>query len=320
MAAVDRIEQHTAFLATLSRLDGQLAVVTGANSGLGLEAVCGLAALGARVILAARSAERNEAALATLLQRVPNAQAETASLDLASLASLEQFAAALNDRFPAIDILVNNAGVMGLPVRRETRDGFEMQFGVNHLGHFALTGRLKPLLEASQRGGIVIAVASLAASDGLIYFDDLQCRHHYTPFRAYRQSKLANLMFGEELARRAKAEGWKLHTRIVHPGWARTQIVLNGPGSSGGNVISWLTETGAKVAFGLLGQTAAEGAEPYLYAAASALAEDGGYYGPTGRGERTGTPGRVSVPDSAKDRAVARHLWDVSARLTGVEF
>lgn len=225
----DRIEQHTAFLNTLNRLDGRTAVVTGANSGLGLETACGLASLGAKIILASRSEDRNLAALALLQERVPEATtAETMQLDLASLASIERFANDLRGRLSTLDLLVNNAGVMAPPVRGETADGFEMQFGVNHLGHFALTGRLKPLLEASATGGVVVAVASLAAWKARIRFDDLQSRYRYSPFDAYRQSKLSNLLFGQELARRSRAARWNLHGRIAHPGWARTQLVVNG--------------------------------------------------------------------------------------------
>lgn len=317
----DRLERHTAFLNTLNRLDGRTAVVTGANSGLGLETACGLASLGARVILASRSEERNAAALATLRKRVPDASAETAQLDLASLASIERFTNDLRDRLTALDILVNNAGVMAPPVRRETADGFEMQFGVNHLGHFALTGRLKPLLEASPReGGVMVAVASLAAWKARIHFDDLQSRHRYSPFDAYRQSKLANLLFGQELARRSRASGWNLHSRIAHPGWSQTQLVVNGPGSGKQSLPSWVMETGAKVAFRWFGQSAASGAEPFLYAAASPLAHDGCYYGPDGAGERTGKSELAIVPPSANDPRVARRLWEVSERLTGVTF
>ncbi|BCI68322.1 oxidoreductase [Acetobacter aceti] len=317
----DAIERHTTFLNTLNRLDGRTAVVTGANSGLGLETACGLASLGARVILASRSEERNAAALRILQQRVPGAAAETAPLDLASLASIERFANTLRDRLTSLDILVNNAGVMAPPVRKETADGFEMQFGVNHLGHFALTGRLKPLLEASRKeGGVVVAVASLAAWKSRIHFDDLQSRHRYSPFDAYRQSKLANLLFGQELARRSRSLGWKLHARIAHPGWSQTQLVVNGPGSGKQNLSSWVMETGAKVAFHLFGQSAACGAEPFLYAAASPLAHDGCYYGPDGAGERTGKTDLAIVPPSAHDPRVARRLWEVSERLTGVTF
>lgn len=317
----DRIEQHTAFLNTLNRLDGRTAVVTGANSGLGLETACGLASLGAKIILASRSEDRNLAALALLQERVPEATtAEAMQLDLASLASIERFANDLRGRLSTLDLLVNNAGVMAPPVRGETADGFEMQFGVNHLGHFALTGRLKPLLEASATGGVVVAVASLAAWKARIRFDDLQSRYRYSPFDAYRQSKLSNLLFGQELARRSRAARWNLHGRIAHPGWARTQLVVNGPGGGKKTPASWIVETGANLAFRWFGQSAACGAEPFLYASASQLAHDGCYYGPGGSGERTGKTELAIVPQSAQDPQIARRLWEVSERLTGVTF
>ncbi|NHO32114.1 SDR family oxidoreductase [Acetobacter fallax] len=312
--------ERGSFLSTLERLDGQVAVVTGANSGLGFETACDLARLGARVILASRSTERNEMAVRTLVDRVPSARVEAASLDLASLASVEEFSDRLAGRVSSVDVLVNNAGVMAPPERLETKDGFELQFGVNHLGHFALTGRLKPLLETSPGGGIVIAVASLAAWKGRILFDDLQSRYRYVPFHAYDQSKLANLMFGMELSRRAMTEGWNLHSRIAHPGWARTQLIVNGLGSRTGNMLTRVTELGAHVAFRLLGQSAADGAEPFVYAAASPKARDGQYYGPTGAGERRGAPGLAVIPPSAQHPAIAKRLWEVSERLTDVGF
>ncbi|NHN83099.1 SDR family NAD(P)-dependent oxidoreductase [Acetobacter musti] len=314
------MNDRRSFLSSLERLDGRVAVVTGANSGLGFEAACDLAMLGARVILASRNTERNEAAVRKLLSRIPSAQAESASLDLASLASVKKFSDRLAERVSSVDVLINNAGVMAPPDRLETQDGFELQFGVNHLGHFALTGWLKPLLEASPDRGIVIPVASLAAWKGRIQFDDLQSRYRYVPFHAYNQSKLANLMFGMELCRRAMTEGWKLHVRIAHPGWARTQLIINGLGSGTGSLLTRVTELGANVAFRLMGQSAAEGAEPFVYAAASGKAEDGNYYGPTGAGERTGPPGLAAIPPSARHPGIAKRLWDVSERLTGIVF
>ncbi|GBR05163.1 SDR family oxidoreductase [Acetobacter oeni] len=313
-------DERGSFLSSLERLDGKVAVVTGANSGLGFEAACDLALLGARVILASRNVERNDAAVRELASRVPGARVEAAPLNLASLASVAEFSDRLAGRVSAVDVLINNAGVMAPPRRLETKDGFELQFGVNHLGHFALTARLKPLLECAPDGGIVVAIASLAAWKGQIRFDDLQSRYRYVPFHAYNQSKLANLMFGMELARRAKIEGWKLHARIAHPGWARTRLIVNGMGSGTGGVLTLVTELGANIAFQLLGQSAAEGAEPFVYAAASSQAEDGQYYGPTGAGERRGPPGPAVIPPSAQRPDIAKRLWDVSERLTDVGF
>ncbi|MBO1360777.1 SDR family oxidoreductase [Acetobacter sacchari] len=304
----------------MTRLDGKLALVTGANSGLGFEAACGLAALGARVVLAARNPTRNEEALARLKARIPHAQAETAFLDLASLDDVTAFASAFAGKEAALDILVNNAGVMAPPMRQETADGFELQLGVNHLGHFALTARLMPLLRASPGGATVVPVASLAAWRGRIQFDDLQSRYHYSAFTAYRQSKLANLLFATELARKAHANGLPLHVRAAHPGWSRTSIGLNGPSLGATALRAKLSERVISLAFGALGQSAEDGARPVIYAAASPKAEDGLYYGPSDRGERRGPPGLAIIPPSARGTATARRLWDVSERLTGVTF
>lgn len=313
--------RHQEFLNSLERLNGRVAVVTGANSGLGFEVACGLAERGAEVFLAARNAERNTQALRQLRQRVPSARVRAVTLDLASLASIRHCVEQLKGDVPAVDILVNNAGVMGLSTRQETQDGFELQFGVNYLGHFALTGRLKPLLEAAPRGGgVVVGVASLAAWKGRLHFDDLQSRHCYSPFGAYRQSKLADLIFTLELARRAQARGWRLHVRAAHPGWASTKVVTNGPGSAGPTALRWLYRVVGGGVFRTFGQPATEGAEPILYAAAAAWAEDGHYYGPDGPGERFGVTGPAVVPPMAVDPVLARRLWEVSERLTGVRF
>ncbi len=298
------------------RLDGRSAIVTGASGGLGFETALGLARRGAGVLLAARNAARAEAALQRLRAAVPDAEARVLPLDLADLGSVRSFADAVVTGGRPLDILVNNAGVMAYPTRRITRDGFEEQFGTNYLGHFALTGRLMPALLRAEGGGRVVSLASLAHVQGRIALDDLQGETRYDPWTAYRQSKLAMLIFARALQRRADAAGWPLRSVAAHPGWAVTDIISNGPGQG---------RTGLKPAlmnavFRLFGQSAADGALPILYAATAPDAEPGGYYGPTGRGERTGPVGPSRVMPQARDETVARALWDASERLTGVRF
>ena len=298
------------------RLDGRSAVVTGASGGLGFETALGLARRGAAVTLAARNAAKAGAALERLRAAAPGAEARVGLLDLADLASVRGFAAARCADTRPLDILVNNAGVMAFPTRRTTRDGFEEQFGTNYLGHFALTGLLLPALCRAPGGGRVVSLASLAHVQGRIALDDLQGERRYDGWTAYRQSKLAMLIFARELQRRADAAGWPLRSVAAHPGWAVTDIISNGPAEGRGGLKPALMN----LAFRLLGQSAADGALPILYAATMAQAEPGGYYGPAGRGERTGPVGPSRVMPQARDAASAAALWDASERLTGVRF
>ena len=297
------------------RLDGRRAIVTGASGGLGYEAALGLARRGATVVLAARDADKAEAARRRIVAAAPDADLRFGALDLADLASVEDFADGFARR-GAVDILIDNAGVMAYPKRRTTRDGFEAQFGVNYLGHFALTARLMPSLLRAEGGARVVSVASLAHVGGRIALDDLQGERRYDPWTAYRQSKLAMLIFARELQRRADAAGWAIRAVAAHPGWAVTDIISNGPAEGRGG----LKPAMMNFAFRLLGQSAAEGALPVLYAATAPDAAPGGYYGPTGRGERTGPVGPSRVMPQAADEATARALWDASERLTGVRF
>ncbi|WP_237478012.1 SDR family oxidoreductase [Lichenibacterium dinghuense] len=297
------------------RLDGRRAVVTGASGGLGFETALGLARRGAAVVLAARDPGRAEAARRRIAGAVPGADVGFARLDLADLASVAAFAAGVVASGP-LDVLVCNAGVMAFPTRRTTRDGFEEQFGTNYLGHFALAARLMPALTGAGGAARVVSVASLAHVQGRIDLDDLQGATRYDPWTAYRQSKLAMLIFARELQRRADAADWPLRAVAAHPGWAVTDIISNGPGQGRGG----LKPAMMNLAFRLLGQSAADGALPILYAATAPEAEPGGYYGPTGRGERTGPVGPSRVMPQARDAGVARALWDASERLTGVRF
>ena len=298
------------------RLDGRLAVVTGASGGLGFETALGLARRGAAVVLAARDPAKAEAARGRIRAAVPGADLRLESLDLADLAAVRGFAEARLAADGALDILVNNAGVMAYPTRRLTRDGFEAQFGINYLGHFALTGLLLPALARAPGGGRVVSLASLAHVQGRLALDDLQGERHYDGWTAYRQSKLAMLVFARELQRRAEAAGWPLRSVAAHPGWAVTDIISNGPAEGRGGVKPALMN----LAFRLLGQSAAAGALPILYAATMASAAPGGYYGPAGRGERTGPVGPSRVMPQACDPAAAEALWAASERLTGVVY
>ncbi|NSL93184.1 SDR family oxidoreductase [Acetobacter syzygii] len=302
---------------TQPALNGRVALVTGANSGLGFETALGLAYRGARLILPVRNPEKGQNALARLQAACPQVDATLLPLNLASLRSIATCAkavAALTDR---LDIQINNAGIMAPTRRMETEDGFELQFGVNHLGHFALSAHLRPLLEAANEGGVLVTVASLAAGKNTIHFNDLQSRHRYSPFGAYQQSKLANLLFAQELARRAGEQGWNIHSRAAHPGWAATSIVANGQASTLPKPLGLIEQTLGGAVLRLMGQSAAGGAEPLLYATLSPQARDGDYYGPQGQGERRGPPGPALVPPTARKSSLAARLWDASERLTG---
>jgi NAD(P)-dependent dehydrogenase (short-subunit alcohol dehydrogenase family) len=289
---------------------GRVAVVTGANSGLGYHTALELARKGARVILAVRSAERGQQALTRLRAELPDAEAEVRALDLADLASVREFAAGLDG---PLDLLVNNAGVMALP-RRETSDGFEMQLGTNHLGHFALTGLLMPRLLAAGAPRVV-TVSSSAHGMGRIDFDDLQSENGYQRWRAYGQSKLANLLFALELQRRADAAGAGLTSVAAHPGYAATNLQEAGPKMEGSRVRELLM----KAANVVLAQSDAAGALPILYAATEDV-PGGAYAGPSGFRGMRGSPTLVGMSRAAGDPETARRLWEESERLTGVEF
>jgi NAD(P)-dependent dehydrogenase (short-subunit alcohol dehydrogenase family) len=292
---------------------GKTALVTGANSGIGYQAALELARHGAHVLLACRNAAKGEAALARLQREAPGASAEVVELDMASLASIRAFAAAFAARGVGLDLLINNAGVMALPNRELTPDGFERQFGTNHLGHFALTGLLIPQLLATAAPRVV-TVASLAHRDGKIEFDNLQSERHYKPWGAYGASKLANILFAKELDRRAKAKGSALISVAVHPGVSITNIFANGPGEKG------LKATMVKLLAPVLMQKDDAGALPTLYAATSPAVRGGEYVGPDGFMELKGAPVVAQPRPQALDTAVGERLWKVSEELTGVQY
>jgi NAD(P)-dependent dehydrogenase (short-subunit alcohol dehydrogenase family) len=300
--------------ADLPDLAGKTIVVTGANSGIGYEAALELARAHATVVLACRRLEGANAAADQIRGAAPGAAVEVMALDLASLASVRAFADAFKLAHPTLDVLVNNAGVMALPYRK-TADGFEMQFGTNHLGHFALTGLLLDQLLAAGSARVV-TVSSTAHRLGKIRFDDLNWERGYRKWYAYGQSKLANLLFMFELNRKAQRAGVKLTSVACHPGYAATNLQAAGPRMAGASLMEW----GTAVANRIFAQNAAMGALPTLYAAAAPGVKGGDYFGPEGFQEMWGSPAKVSCGAAAHDEAVAARLWSVSEELTGVRY
>jgi NAD(P)-dependent dehydrogenase (short-subunit alcohol dehydrogenase family) len=293
---------------------GKVFVVTGANSGIGFEAAKVFAAGGASVVLACRSVKKGDEARASIVDAQPSADVEVVGLDLAELASVKRFADAMRARHRAIDVLCNNAGVMAIP-RRTTADGFEMQLGTNHLGHFALTGRLLDLLEASGDAR-VITVSSMVHRVGKIRFDDLQGERRYDKWGAYGASKLANLLFAYELARRVERAGKPITSLAVHPGYAATNLQAVGPTMEGSSLMLSINNLGNKV----MAQDAAAGALPTIHAATDSSVKNGEYYGPDGLFGMTGKPAKATSSSRSHDTAVAAKLWDVSQSLTGVRY
>ena len=286
-------------------LSRRLAIVTGANTGLGFETARVLAAKGADVVLACRDAAKASAARRRILEEAPRAQVRVASLDLSDLDSVAAFADVMLEARRPIDLLVNNAGVMVPPLGR-TRQGFELQFGINHLGHFALTGRLLPRLLRTP-GARVVVVASIAQRLGRIAFDDLNWeRRPYRAWEAYGQSKLANMLFALELHDRLTRAGVEARAVAAHPGWTATELQRS--------------DAMSRFLNPFLAMQPADGALPILRAACDPEAAGGSYWGPTGFFEVRGLPGEAVIPDRARDRDVARRLWEASEHLTGVRY
>ncbi len=293
-------------------LSGRVAVVTGATSGIGIEAALALAGHGATVVLAVRDVTRGEACAGRIRQLHGDAKLVVSRIDLASLTSIAAFAQRSADTLPWIDILLNNAG-LGMQSRRAvTDDGFERQFGTNHLGHFALTGRLIPTLLRAPFPRVV-TISSIAHRNGRIDFGDLQTERPYNGRKAYGQSKLANLMFALELDRRARLAGSRLVSVAAHPGVSSTGFVA-ATGMPG------LMVRAATMAIGVLGQNAARGALPGLYAATMPEVTGGQYWGPDGLLEVRGDPALAQISTHAQDHAVWERLWNESEQLTGVSY
>jgi NAD(P)-dependent dehydrogenase (short-subunit alcohol dehydrogenase family) len=301
-------------LADMPSMEGRTVVVTGATSGLGLATAHGLAGAGARVLLAARDAGRAATARDAVARSATGPDPEVVSLDLTDLASVRAAAAEVAERVDHLDVLVNNAGVMALPHAR-TADGFELQLGTNHLGHFALTGLLLPTLLAAPQGRVVTTTSG-THRNGRMRWDDLHGTHRYGRWRAYAQSKLANLLFTFELDRQARAAEVALASVAAHPGYAATHLQVRGPEAAGQALTAKVFGWGNRV----LAQSADDGALPQTYAAAMPDVRGGEVFGPSGLFELHGAPVRVDVAARARDRADASRLWHVSERLTRVRY
>lgn len=299
-------------------LRGKLAVVTGGSDGVGLGLAERLARAGAEVLLPVRNPAKGAAAVERILGSVPGAEVSTRVLDLASLDSVERLADTLSGEGRPLDILVNNAGVMAPHTRHPTADGFELQFGTNHLGHLALTGRLLPLLRAGRAR--VVTMTSSAARGGRINWDDLQSERRYSPVRAYGGSKLANLLFALELDRRSTAGGWGITALAAHPGTTLTNLYAAGPSLGRKRPAPHEAFIRRLARWGVFVQSVDVGLLPALYAATSPEARGGRLYGPDGLGEFTGGPTELRVYKSARGEADAARLWEISESLTGVTY
>lgn len=287
-------------------MTGKIAIVTGANSGIGYETARALAARGAQVIMACRNLNKGEAALQRICSEYPQAQIGLMHLDLADLASVRRFAKDFMDRYDQLHLLINNAGIM-MPPFGTTVDGLEVQFGVNHLGHFALTGLFLDLVIATPKARVVV-LSSVAHrwGDVDIDFDNLNGENGYDRQGAYGQSKLANLLFTYELQRRFEAAGVDAIAAAAHPGYTATNL----------QAYTWQ----ARLLNPFLGQKPEMGALPSLYAATAPDVGGGDYFGPDGRGEMRGYPTKVQSSDRSHDTALAGKLWAVSEELTGVRY
>lgn len=301
-------------VADIPPLHGKRVVITGGTSGIGLESAKAMVKAGASVTITGRYPETGQAIAAQInKQALEGGSVDYEQIDTSDLASVTSFCERITNRFDHIDILINCAGLSRMQKRKESVGGFEMQFAANYLGHFALTGRLLPLLKRAPSAR-VIGLSSIAHQKGKIDFDDLQGEQRYTPLKAYGQSKLAMLLFSRELQRRATECGWPLISIPVHPGLARTNIFK--VAFAGLPIRSYLIDLSLR----FIGQSAEMGALPILFAATSANAKGGIYYGPKGFQEFRGYPTEAIVFPQGQDEATARRLWDISEQLSGVTY
>ncbi|MDW5611498.1 MULTISPECIES: SDR family oxidoreductase [Mycolicibacterium] len=299
-------------------LHGKLAVITGGSDGIGFGLAGRLAAAGAEVILPVRNADKGRRAADAIRTTTPDARISTRPMDLSSLQSVADLADELLREGRPIHLLINNAGVMNPPSRQTTVDGFELQWGTNHLGHFTLTVRLLPLLTAG--AARVTTQSSISAARHAINWDDLNFEKSYAVGKAYSQSKIANLMFGLELDRRSRHAGWGITSNVAHPGVTATNLLAAQPhmGRDGDTLSVRLIRRLAGL--GILTQTVDQGLLPALYAATHPDAEGGKFYGPSGFQHLSGAPAEQQVYGPARDDADAARLWRVSEQLAGVQF
>jgi NAD(P)-dependent dehydrogenase (short-subunit alcohol dehydrogenase family) len=290
---------------------GRVAIVTGSNTGLGYETALVLAGRGARVVLAVRDTDKGNAAAARIVGAVPRADVTVQPLDMGSLQSVRTSAEELKAAYPRIDLLINNAGVMYPSPRQTTKDGFELQFGTNHLGHFALTGLLLENLLPVEGSRVVVVASGAHRIQAAIHFDDLQWERSYNRVAAYGQSKLANLMFAYDLQDRLAAAGAPTIAVAAHPGVATTELARHIPGAN---------LPGVNQILGLVVNSPAVGALATLRAATDPQATGGQYYGPSGFQEVRGHPVLVPSSDQSHDEGIQRRLWTVSEELTGVTY
>jgi NAD(P)-dependent dehydrogenase (short-subunit alcohol dehydrogenase family) len=285
-------------------LTGKVAIVTGANRGIGYATARALARKGATLIIACRSEDKGEAALRQIVQAHPEAKAKVMQLDLSDLASVRRFVDEFTSHYDGLDVLINNAAIMRPPFKK-TPDGFELQFATNHLGHFALTGLLLDHIICTPQARVV-TVSSWGHHFGIIDFDNLNGEKDYDPGGAYAHSKLANILFAYELQRRFEGAGVDAIAAAVHPGATATNLPVRWP---------WV-----RILTPLIGQKPEMGALPTLYAATAPDAQGGGYYGPSSWGGLRGCPAKMRSSDRSYDTAVAAKLWTVSEELTGVRY
>ncbi len=287
---------------------GKNILITGANSGLGLQAAIALSGKGANVIMAVRSLEKGKEAVARIKSIHPNAMLDLMKIDLSDLDSIRQFSEVFHAKYTSLNVLINNAGVMAIPKRETTKQGFEMQFGTNHLGHFALTGLLLDLIKKTPGARVVTQSSGLHKGINAIQFEDINWEKSYTKWKAYAQSKLANLLFTYELDRQFKNHNINAIATVAHPGFAETNLQRYS-----GFVVKYLANK-------LLAQSAEMGSLPIVRAATDESSKGGEYYGPTKMGEMRGYPELVKSNEASYDKEAAKKLWEVSEKLTGIHY